>query len=224
MKTYSLPLSAASRTASRDCPISHKMRVYRVRCIPVHESGTDAERKAQAKGILETVFAKNNSLKNADAVFLSAAIEADGRHATALISADETKLVDRFSIHVEGTRSQIDIDQHFNGITTVVSPARTDVVYEIPSKTQIAQSANGESIVVVPGLAGHPYGSFKERSGSYMWITDYVPKQLPGARILLYGYKSDIVHGHVHLRISELGKMLRRVIELQDNMINVNNT
>lgn len=54
-----------------------------------------------------------------------------------------------------------------------------------------------------------------------MWIVDHLPKILPHARIILYGYKSEIVHGHVHLRVSELGRMLRTVLELKENMIQV---
>lgn len=54
-----------------------------------------------------------------------------------------------------------------------------------------------------------------------MWIVEHLPAVMPQARVILYGYKSEIVNGHVHLRISEMGNMLRRVIELPVNKIAV---
>ncbi|KAI0441287.1 hypothetical protein F4803DRAFT_431516 [Xylaria telfairii] len=178
------------------------VQVYRARCIPLNARATGVEKTAHARRVLEHVLSQDSLLVAAGARYLSVAIEADGEYATGLFSADERKLPMEFKTPIESSEVYLEIDRHFRGVTTIVSPERTDVF-----------------VVVVPGLAGHPYGSFKERGGSFMWIIDYLPKVIPYARVLLYGYKSDIVNGRVHLRISELGRMLWRVLELRDNMI-----
>lgn len=54
------------------------------------------------------------------------------------------------------------------------------------------------SVIVVPGLGGHAFGSFKERTGEHMWVRDALPEALTGghdspvARIMTYGYDSTV--------------------------------
>ncbi|KAH0559934.1 hypothetical protein GP486_003549 [Trichoglossum hirsutum] len=47
--------------------------------------------------------------------------------------------------------------------------------------------------VAITDLAGHVFGSFKERGGKHMWLRDSLPKDLRGTRVLTYGYNSDLV-------------------------------
>ncbi|KAL9564494.1 hypothetical protein ACKAV7_010946 [Fusarium commune] len=54
-------------------------------------------------------------------------------------------------------------------------------------------------IVAISGLGGHAFGSFKERGGDHMWLRDSLPYDLkckntsrPMARVMIYGYKSNV--------------------------------
>jgi hypothetical protein len=50
-----------------------------------------------------------------------------------------------------------------------------------------------QSIIAVTGLAGHAIGSWTlQRNGNRMWLRDYLPEDVPNARILTYGYDSQL--------------------------------
>lgn len=74
--------------------------------------------------------------------------------------------------------------------------------------------ANGRlsSVIVVPGLGGHAFGSFKERAGEHMWVRDALPKALTGgndypiARIMTYGYKSTVQNSSSVEHIGDLAE------------------
>lgn len=46
-------------------------------------------------------------------------------------------------------------------------------------------------IIAITGLAGHAFGSWAA-SPHEMWIRDFLPNDLPRARVLLYGYDSNL--------------------------------
>ena len=45
-------------------------------------------------------------------------------------------------------------------------------------------------IIALTGLAGHAFGSWA--ASPHMWLRDFLPEDLPRARILLYGYNSNL--------------------------------
>jgi protein SERAC1 len=47
-------------------------------------------------------------------------------------------------------------------------------------------------MVAISGIGGHAFGSFRSPDGEYMWLRDKLPRHLPGARIMIYGYDSQI--------------------------------
>lgn len=47
------------------------------------------------------------------------------------------------------------------------------------------------SIIAVTGLGGHAFGSWSY-SPRYMWLRDFLPKDLPHVRVLTYGYNSQL--------------------------------
>lgn len=47
------------------------------------------------------------------------------------------------------------------------------------------------SLVAITGLAGRAFGSWQNDRGS-MWLRDYLPQDLPGVRVFLYGYPSKL--------------------------------
>lgn len=50
------------------------------------------------------------------------------------------------------------------------------------------------SIIAVTGLAGHAFGSWA--STPYrMWLRDFLPSNVPNARVLIYGYRALVQGG-----------------------------
>jgi hypothetical protein len=50
------------------------------------------------------------------------------------------------------------------------------------------------SIVAVPGLGSHAFGTWKSRHGYKMWLREFLPKDkaFQNSRIMLYGYRSTV--------------------------------
>lgn len=102
--------------------------MYRARGVPFDTARPFAERREEARRTVQRLLASDGRLKNAGATYQSLAIEADGRSATVLFSADETQLEPEFSIRIKGSRVEIEVDRLFDGVTTVVSPETADIV------------------------------------------------------------------------------------------------
>ncbi len=60
------------------------------------------------------------------------------------------------------------------------------------------------SILSVPGLGSHPIDAFKEKNGDHVWIRDSLPKDIPSARILVYGYDTTTRDADDKYSISDL--------------------
>jgi hypothetical protein len=63
-------------------------------------------------------------------------------------------------------------------------------------------------VIAISGLSGHAFDSFKEKHGSFMWLRDALPIDLPGARILIYGYGTQIIRSSSFQNLTELGRAL----------------
>ena len=88
-------------------------------------------------------------------------------------------------------RQTLTFDTHFRGLTVLNNPASYDEAVDC---------------VVVCGLGGHAFGSFKEKGTSHMWLRDSLPQDLPNLRILLYGYESGLVGSESALNISGIAE------------------
>ena len=102
--------------------------------------------------------------------------------------------IDLFDADYDSTtiRSRtLKFDTHFRGLTVLNNPVN---------------DAEAVDCVVVCGLGGHAFGSFKERGTSYMWLRDSLPKDLPNVRILLYGYESGLDGSESTLSISGIAE------------------
>ena len=82
-------------------------------------------------------------------------------------------------------------DENFLGLTTLAFPEEGHTV-EYGLEYPYIITANSHSVIAVSGLAGHAFGSFKQRKGDYMWLRDALPNDLKGARIMIYGYDSHL--------------------------------
>ena len=86
---------------------------------------------------------------------------------------------------------------HFHGLTVLnIAKASPDVI----------------DCIVVCGLGGHTFGSFKEKGGSYMWLCDSLLKDLPNLRVLLYGYHSSLDRSYSYQNVSILADTLARYL------------
>jgi len=53
------------------------------------------------------------------------------------------------------------------------------------------------SCVAITGLGGHVYGSWQDKSNKdFMWIRDYLPRELPSIRVILFGYDTTLKGSH----------------------------
>jgi hypothetical protein len=46
--------------------------------------------------------------------------------------------------------------------------------------------------IVLTGLEGHALGSFRSANGHFVWLRDALPRTIPKARILTYGYDTKL--------------------------------
>ncbi|KAM0168180.1 hypothetical protein ACHAPF_011256 [Botrytis cinerea] len=81
------------------------------------------------------------------------------------------------------------IDEKFTGVTPISDGDNTSV-----------------DIIFIPGLGSHPIGSFKAKYKDYVWIRDSLPKDIPSARVLVYGYDTSILDGNAKHSIPDLAK------------------
>ena len=85
----------------------------------------------------------------------------------------------------------LNFDTHFRGLTVLNDPLNHEEAIDC---------------VVVCGLGGHAFGSFKERATSYMWLRDTLPKDLPNLRVLLYGFDSGLNGSESILNVSTIAE------------------
>ncbi|RKK67319.1 hypothetical protein BFJ69_g14612 [Fusarium oxysporum] len=69
-------------------------------------------------------------------------------------------------------------------------------------------------VIAVCGLGGHALGSFKEKNGRFVWLRDALPSDIPNARILTYGYNSQLVGSESFQSLTDLGRTLQ--VDLED--------
>ncbi|KXJ85385.1 hypothetical protein Micbo1qcDRAFT_141600, partial [Microdochium bolleyi] len=102
----------------------------------------------------------------------------------------------RKRVAVKGTTIKIvlTIDTTFLGFTPL-NLVNDDVDHEI-------------DCIVVSGLSSHPFGSWKQRGGSFMWLRDDAAWRSPNVRTLLYGYDTSLVGSESFQDIDDIGRKL----------------
>ena len=73
--------------------------------------------------------------------------------------------------------------------------------------------SNYLSCIAITGLGGHVFGSFKHRETGHMWLCDSLPRDLDGARIMMYGYDSKVPGSRSFQDLKALGTAFRATIE-----------
>lgn len=101
-------------------------------------------------------------------------------------------------IDEENLRAMVVIDDHFDGITTLLSPV-TEEEHQI-------------DVLAVSGLGSHPFGSFVQKEDGNMWLTTNLQRDLPAARVMIFGYESDLAHSGSHVQLDDLAVPLHKAI------------
>lgn len=102
-------------------------------------------------------------------------------------------------------------DADFQGITPLYeSPKGADVEYVYlglaDNPVEVLMAWLYGSVIAVPGLASHAIGSWKSRNGQDVWLRDYLPHDIDGIRVLIYGYNTSLLGSASKDSIVDLGK------------------
>ncbi|KAF8537282.1 hypothetical protein BDD12DRAFT_982249 [Trichophaea hybrida] len=73
------------------------------------------------------------------------------------------------------------INSHFYNLTPLNVPGE-EVVADVDY-----------SIITVTGLAGHAYGSWRDRGSGRMWLQEFLPQDVKHVRIMTYGYNTSLI-------------------------------
>ncbi|KZL75278.1 ankyrin repeat-containing protein [Colletotrichum tofieldiae] len=63
-------------------------------------------------------------------------------------------------------------------------------------------------IIAVPGLGSHALGSWRAPDGDDVWLRDFLPRNIPNIRVLLYGYNTMLPSSRSKQSIEDLGGTL----------------
>ncbi|SCO06114.1 uncharacterized protein FFB20_12469 [Fusarium fujikuroi] len=76
--------------------------------------------------------------------------------------------------------------------------------------TPLYEDKNGADvdIIAVPGLGSHPLGSWKSPNSDDVWLRDFLSKDMPNIRVLLYGYDTTLPGSLSKQSIEDLGGAL----------------
>lgn len=89
------------------------------------------------------------------------------------------------------------IDQHFNEITVLSSPSA--------GEHQI-------DVLAISGLGSHPFGSFVHKTHGNMWLSDSLPRDMPMARVMIYGYETGLQHSTSFSNLDDLASSLQTAV------------
>ncbi|KAK1962871.1 hypothetical protein LY78DRAFT_642439 [Colletotrichum sublineola] len=165
---------------------------YRIRCVPLVWDKDD----------LQSFLAAHDGCH--DPAVKSLAIEAHQRYQTGTVTfrdgTDPPKTLQGTLRPDEGNQTLI-LDDNFLGLTTLFTPPPEDHTIDI---------------VAIAGLGGHAFGSFRELKGHHMWLRDALPYDLlwehtnrPMARIITYGYASEIANSGSMQNLEDLATTFR---------------
>lgn len=89
--------------------------------------------------------------------------------------------------------SVLEFDSKFLGFTAFSEG--TEVEYVLLPSTSKPIFLFYHSIIALHGINGHAFTTFeyREEDYSFMWLRDALPKRMPKARIMVYGYDANVV-------------------------------
>jgi protein SERAC1 len=124
---------------------------------------------------------------------LSALVEFKGGNPKFLSQLDQNPLGDW---QVEMGDEDISFDCHFFGFTQLYATTPGHPVtaeYHLPLTYATLTLIQLRSIIAITGLDGHAYGSWRGKGNlGRMWLRDFLSKDLPHCRTMIYGYNSKL--------------------------------
>ncbi|PMB63503.1 Fibronectin type 3 and ankyrin repeat domains protein 1 [Beauveria bassiana] len=91
----------------------------------------------------------------------------------------------------EPQTAKLRIDALFLGLTVLYTPPKVKHHFDV---------------LAVHGLGGsHPYGSFVSRRDGHMWLKDDLPRIIPSARVIIYGYDTKLADNDDCAQLCDLG-------------------
>lgn len=96
------------------------------------------------------------------------------------------------------------LDTHFLGLTPLNGVEAHDFRY-VP-RNFWSRFLTSRSCIAISGLASHPFGSWQPKSHEreWMWIRDALPRALPTARAVLFGYDTALVKSNSFQTITDV--------------------
>lgn len=70
----------------------------------------------------------------------------------------------------------------------------------------------GNSVIALPGLGTHAFGTFRERGSNFMWLRDRLPKDIPGSRVFIWDYDTALLDSISVQSIADLGIHFREAL------------
>ncbi|PCD23153.1 hypothetical protein AU210_014676 [Fusarium oxysporum f. sp. radicis-cucumerinum] len=92
--------------------------------------------------------------------------------------------------------------------------------YKFKGVTPLYEDKNGADIdiIAVPGLGSHALGSWKSPNSDDVWLRDFLPKDVPNIRVLLYGYDTSLQGSLSNQSMEDLGGgFLEKLIAFRAN-------
>ena len=108
---------------------------------------------------------------------------------------------------------KLNLDARAKNVKEIGPTQMSDPAAEIPS----AENSNID-IVAVHGLGGHPFKSWtsNEKSKKCFWLEDDLLKDLPGARLFTFGYKSHPIFSRSIETMADHARELIDDLELEE--------
>lgn len=164
-------------------PAAVKPICYRIRGVPTNTS----------KDELQSHLAKSSKKPEADSILTLAL--SHGKWLTA--TTGFLSATPEFPFY--------EVDSNFFGITLLSGKEDAVVEYVIVISRFVA-TANWSSIIAIPGLGSHAIGGFKAKTGNNVWLRDFLPDDIPTARVLTYGYDTTVAEPNSKYSITDLAK------------------
>jgi hypothetical protein len=78
-------------------------------------------------------------------------------------------------------------------------------------------NVTSRSIVAVHGLGGDAVNSWTHPKSKAFWLRDFLPQQIPDARIMTFGYNANIAFGRSTTEIVDHAKsLLAKLVDKRD--------
>jgi hypothetical protein len=69
-----------------------------------------------------------------------------------------------------------------------------------------------ESIIAITGLGGRGFSSWANNEGE-MWLRDYLPADIPGIRVMIYGYPSKLEKSNSRARLTDYTIQFHQILQ-----------